>query len=69
MTKYLNIVESLGHYGLKKIQPKQKPRIAIFSYFMARMLEELAFGKSNGIIRLGLQYEPKNKMPKSEVEL
>jgi hypothetical protein len=54
MTKYLNIVESQGHYGLKKIQPKQKLRIA-------RILEELAFGKNNGMIRLGLNYEPKIK--------
>jgi hypothetical protein len=61
MTKYLNIVESLGHYGLKKIQPKQKLRIAIFLDFAARMLEELTFGKNNGMIRLGLKYEPKIK--------
>jgi hypothetical protein len=59
MTKYL--VESLGHYGLKKIQPKQKLRIVIFSDFMAKMLEEPAFGKNNGMMRLGLKYEPKIK--------
>jgi hypothetical protein len=43
MTEYLNIVESLGQYGLKNLSPKQKLRIAIFSDFSARMLEELDF--------------------------
>jgi len=59
---YLNIVESLGHYGLKN--PVQaKTENSDFLNFTARMLEELAFGKNNGMIILGLKYEPKIKCP------
>lgn len=59
---YLNIVESLDHYGLKN--PAQaKTANSDFLFFTARMLEELAFGKNKGMVRLGLKCEPKIKCP------
>lgn len=65
---YLNIVESLDHYGLKN--PAQaKTENSDFLFFTARMLEELAFGKNKGMVRLGLKCEPKIKCPKFEMEL
>jgi hypothetical protein len=54
-------VESLGHYGLKNPAQSKIENIMIFLDITARMLEELPFGKNNGVIRLGLQYEPKIK--------